>query len=177
MFCDAVVLGNQHSSMQPSTKISVLFCCMGNICRSPTAEAAFRHALINARLDGAITCDSAGTHGYHVGDPPDQRAQEAALRRGYDMSKLRARQVSAQDFERFDHVLAMDRHNLALLKELCPPQYAHKLALYCDLHADFAGREVPDPYYGGPQGFDTVLDMVEAVNASLLARLRQSRPG
>src|SRR6185369_4441280 len=163
--------------MPDSTKIRVLFCCMGNICRSPTAEAAFRQALVDASLEDSITCDSAGTHGYHAGDPPDQRAQQAALRRGYDMSNLRARQVSAKDFERFDHVLAMDRHNLALLRELCPPQYAHKLALYCDFHADYAGREVPDPYYGGPQGFDKVLDMVEAVNASLLARLRQSRQG
>ena len=149
---------------------------MGNICRSPTAEAVFRHAVINAKLEHAIECDSAGTHGYHSGEPPDQRAQKAALRRGYDMSNLRARKVNAIDFARFDHVLAMDRNNLALLTELCPLAYVHKLALYCDFHADYAGCEVPDPYYGVPRGFDDVLDRVEAVSASLLASLRQLRP-
>jgi protein-tyrosine phosphatase len=163
--------------MQAFAKISVLFCCMGNICRSPTAEAVFKHAVVNAKLSDTIACDSAGTHGYHVGDPPDERAQEAALRRGYDMSNLRARQVSVKDFAEFDFVLAMDRHNLALLTEQCPPEFAHKLALYCDFHADYAGREVPDPYYGGARGFEEVLDLVEAVSMSLLARLRQSHAG
>jgi low molecular weight protein-tyrosine phosphatase len=108
----------------------VLFVCMGNICRSPTAEAVFRHAAQQAGLEGAIDCDSAGTHDYHIGEPPDQRAQQAASLRGYDMSHLRGRQVSRQDFEQFDYVLAMDRHNLALLERQCPPQHAHKLSLY-----------------------------------------------
>ena len=157
-----------------ASSVHVLFVCMGNICRSPTAEAVFRHAVANAELAHLIECDSAGTHGYHIGEPPDRRAQQAALRRGYDMSNLRGRKVGRKDFERFDHVVAMDRHNLALLEEMCPSQYAHKLALYCDFHAEFAGCEVPDPYYGGPQGFEQVLDMIEVVSASLIARLRQA---
>ena len=163
---------NELSNSAKNTR--VLFVCMGNICRSPTAEAVFRQAVVNAKLEHAIECDSAGTHAYHVGEPPDQRAQQAALRRGYDMSDLRAREVDVKDFGRFDHVVAMDRQNLALLTELCPPEYAHKLTLYCDFHPDYAGREVPDPYYGGPRGFDTVLDLTESVSASLLARLRKA---
>ena len=159
--------------MATEKKIGVLFVCMGNICRSPTAEAVFRHAVRQAGLQPVIECDSAGTHGYHIGEPPDKRAQQAALGRGYDMSNLRGRKVSRKDFEKFDHVVAMDRHNLALLEDLCPTLHAHKLALYCDFHAEYAGREVPDPYYGGPQGFEQVLDMIEAVSESLVARLRQ----
>jgi protein-tyrosine phosphatase len=157
--------------------VRILFVCMGNICRSPTAEAVFRRAVAQAGLADVIECDSAGTHGYHIGEPPDQRAQQAALLRGYDMSGLRGRKVGKRDFEAFDRVLAMDRHNLALLEELCPPQYAYKLGLYCDIHADFAGREVPDPYYGGPRGFEQVLDMIEAVSTSLVARLTQAPRG
>ncbi|MDD4945875.1 MAG: low molecular weight phosphotyrosine protein phosphatase, partial [Gallionella sp.] len=126
--------------MENRETISVLFVCMGNICRSPTAEAVFRHAVASAGLSGAIECDSAGTHGYHIGEPPDQRAQQAALRRGYDMSNLRGRKVAKLDFERFDHVVAMDRHNLALLEAQCPKQHAHKLALFCDFKAEFTGR-------------------------------------
>jgi len=125
---------------------------MGNICRSPTAEAVFKRAVVKSGLKDVIDCDSAGTHGYHVGEPPDQRAQQAALRRGYDMSNLRARQVVRRDFELFDYVVAMDKHNLALLEDICPKQHADKLALYCDFHAEYAGREVPDPYYGGGRG-------------------------
>ena len=147
---------------------------MGNICRSPTAEAVFRHAVKAAGLADMIECDSAGTHDYHIGDPPDQRAQHAANRRGYDMSQLRGRQVGRQDFEEFDYVIAMDRRNHALLEALCPPQYAGKLALFCDFHGEFAGREVPDPYYGDPRGFERVLDLIETVSASLIARLRES---
>ena len=147
---------------------------MGNICRSPTAEAVFRHGVSRAGLQDLIDCDSAGTHGYHIGEPPDRRAQQAALGRGYDMSHLRGRQVNKKDFETFDYVVAMDRHNLALLAGQCPPAYSDKLVLYCDYNAGYVGREVPDPYYGGPQGFEQVLDMIEAVSDSLIARLRQA---
>ena len=153
--------------------IRVLFVCMGNICRSPTAEAVFRRAVDNAGLKGTIECDSAGTHGYHVGEPPDHRAQLAAGRRGYDMSNLRGRKVGKRDFEHFDYVVAMDRRNLALLEEQCPPQHAEKLKLYCDFHENYAGCEVPDPYYGDASGFEQVLDMIEAVSASLITHLQQ----
>jgi protein-tyrosine phosphatase len=160
--------------MSAEKKIRVLFVCMGNICRSPTAEAVFRRTVAYAGLEDRIECDSAGTHGYHIGEPPDQRAQQAAMPRGYDMGNLRGRKVGTKDFEQFDHIVAMDRHNLALLEDMCPKQHANKLALYCDFHAEYAGREVPDPYYGGPQGFEQVLDMIEAVSDSLVARLRKS---
>ena len=151
----------------------ILFVCMGNLCRSPTAEAVFRHVIRQAGLEHAIECDSAGTHDYHIGDPPDERAQHAAARRGYDMSGLRGRQVAQRDFEQFDRVFAMDRHNLALLKRACPAQHAHKLALYGDAHERYAGQEVPDPYYGGASSFEQVLDMVEQINATLLESLRR----
>ena len=160
--------------MPKDGKVRVLFVCMGNICRSPTAEAVFRRAVDEAGLKDLIECDSAGTHDYHVGEPPDQRAQQAASRRGYDMSNLRGRQVGERDFSRFDYVVAMDRRNLSLLQELCPAAHAGKLGLYGDFHEDYSGREVPDPYYGGPRGFEQVLDMIEAVSGSLLARLQQA---
>jgi protein-tyrosine phosphatase len=158
--------------MERSKKIRVLFVCMGNICRSPTAEAVFRHAVQKAGLADLIECDSAGTHDYHIGEPPDHRAQKAAGRRGYDMSQLRGRQVSSRDFEEFDYVVAMDRRNHSLLEALCPRGLEEKLVLYCDFHAEHAGREVPDPYYGGDRGFEQVLDLIEAVSASLIARLK-----
>ena len=162
--------------MPKEKKIRVLFVCMGNICRSPTAEAVFRRAVDKAQLKDLIECDSAGTHGYHSGEPPDPRAQQAAARRGYDMSHLRGRQVGQHDFAQFDYVVAMDRRNFSMLAGLCPPQYADRLVLYCDFHAELAGRDVPDPYYGGAQGFEQVLDLIEAVSQSLLARIRQSQP-
>ena len=158
--------------MPEAKKIRVLFVCMGNICRSPTAEVVFRHAVARAGLEALIECDSAGTHDYHVGAPPDRRAQSAARRRGYEMCDLRGRQVGAHDFEQFDHVVAMDHRNFALLKTLCPPAYRHKLELFCNFHPEYAGREVPDPYYGGPEGFEQVLDTLEAVSQSLITRIR-----
>jgi protein-tyrosine phosphatase len=153
-------------------KSSVLFVCMGNICRSPTAEAVFRHVVTQSGLTALISCDSAGTHDYHIGEPPDQRTCQAALRRGYDMSALRARQVCVEDFTRFDRVLAMDRRNLDALVRMCPQAARKRLQLYSDLHENYAGQDVPDPYYGGSSGFERVLDMVEAISARLLERLR-----
>lgn len=151
----------------------VLFVCMGNICRSPMAEGVFKRHVAEAGLSDQIASDSAGTHGYHIGEPPDPRAQRALERRGYDISELRARQVTRRDFDEFDHVLAMDEANFRLLARLCPQAQAHKLKLFMEFHADPAMREVPDPYYGGVQGFDTVLDMVEAAAQGLLRHLRQ----
>lgn len=150
----------------------VLFVCMGNICRSPMAEGVFKRRVSEAGLADQIASDSAGTHDYHIGEPPDARAQRAVERRGYDISDLRGRQITRRDFGDFDYILAMDETNLRLLARLCPPQQAHKLKLFMEFHADPATREVPDPYYGGIQGFETVLDMVEEAAQGLLSHLQ-----
>ena len=157
--------------------MKILFVCMGNICRSPMAEGVFKHHVKQAGLDGRISTDSAGTHDYHVGEPPDPRAQRAAKRRGYDLSVLRARQVDPGDFSSFDYVLAMDELNLRLLERLCPSQHAHKLKLFMEFSTSSALREVPDPYYGGEQGFERVLDMVEQAAQELLDHLRRRLAG
>ncbi|SEP15874.1 low molecular weight protein-tyrosine-phosphatase [Nitrosovibrio sp. Nv6] len=156
-----------------NTKTSVLFVCMGNICRSPTAEAVFRQQVKTAGFEKAIHIDSAGTHDYHVGQPPDERAQKAAGRRGYDTKELRARQVHEKDFEVFHYILAMDRANLAVLERECPPQYSHKLGLLMQYSERFSKgmEEVPDPYFGGSQGFEHVLNMVEEAGRGLLNRI------
>jgi protein-tyrosine phosphatase len=154
----------------------ILFVCMGNICRSPMAEGVFKRLVAVAGLADDIASDSAGTHDYHVGEPPDARAQRAVERRGYDISGLRGRQVTRRDFSDFDCVLAMDEMNLRLLTGLCPQEHAHKLKLFLDFHADPALREVPDPYYGGTQGFEKVLDMVEEAAQGLLRHLEQQLP-
>ncbi|MCX7896577.1 MAG: low molecular weight phosphotyrosine protein phosphatase [Rhodocyclaceae bacterium] len=147
----------------------ILFVCMGNICRSPTAEGVARAMAQKWGLDQCYEFDSAGTHGYHVGSPPDRRAQWAAAKRGYDLSGLRARQVEIADFHRFDRILAMDYENLSQLTHLCPPQERGKLGLL--LHYAKTGlEEVPDPYYGGPEGFEYVLDLIEQAIAGLLGR-------
>lgn len=149
-------------------KVRVLFVCMGNICRSPTAEGVFLHKVESAGLLDLISTDSAGTHDYHVGRAPDRRAQHAAQQRGYDLSGLRGRQVEPNDFQEFDYVLAMDRENLANLQRICPPQQQGKLSLFMEFSRNFGVREVPDPYYGGEQGFEQVLDMVEDAAEGLL---------
>lgn len=153
--------------------IRVLFICMGNICRSPTAEAVFRHYVENAGLSGRILIDSAGTHDYHIGDAPDARAQRAAQQRGYDMSGLRGRQVEEGDFHRSDYVLAMDKANLAILQRLAPPASDAQVRLFLEYARHHAEREVPDPYYGGADGFERVLDMVEDAAEGLLQHIRQ----
>lgn len=145
---------------------------MGNICRSPTAEGVFRHLVAQAGLQDRIHIDSAGTHDYHVGSPPDERSAHHALRRGYDLSKQRARQVGPRDFERFDLLLAMDHENLALLEEDCPPAHRHKLRRLMEFAPAGLGEVVADPYYGGDRGFETVLDHVEAACGGLLAHVR-----
>lgn len=163
--------------MNNKKNIAVLFVCMGNICRSPTAEAVFRHYVENAGMSGQIRIDSAGTHDYHIGDAPDMRAQRAAQQRGYDMEDLRGRQVEALDFQRFDYVLAMDETNLAILQRLVPPTGGAKLQLFLDYARHHAEREVPDPYYGGADGFERVLDMVEDAAEGLLQYIRQRHFG
>jgi len=153
-------------------KVSVLFVCMGNICRSPTAEGVFRALVDEAGLAHDVHIDSAGTHAYHVGASPDARAQSAARGRGYDLSCLIGRQVEAADFGEFDFILAMDAENLSNLKKRCPRDHAHKLSLFLAFSPAYAGQEVPDPYYGGAQGFDRVLDMVEDASRGLLGAIR-----
>lgn len=154
-------------------KLAVLFVCMGNICRSPTAQGVFRQLLQQEGLSELVEVDSAGTHGYHVGQPPDARAQRAALARGIGLSDLRARQAQAEDFFRFDYVVAMDRENLRLLSGLCPRGYEHRLCLLMDFAPDLGVSEVPDPYYGGASGFDRVYDLVQAAAQGLLFDIRQ----
>jgi protein-tyrosine phosphatase len=156
--------------------VKVLMVCMGNICRSPMAHGYFEHLVRQARLEQQIQVDSAGTHAYHVGNPPDSRAQQTARRRGIDLSGQRARKALREDFLAFDYVLAMDRDNYALLAELCPEGQEHKLRLFLEFAPQLAEREVPDPYYGGAEGFERVFDMVEAAAAGLLAEIR-SRHG
>jgi protein-tyrosine phosphatase len=151
----------------------VLFVCMGNICRSPTAEGVFREFARRHAPDLALEVDSAGTHDYHVGEPPDPRALKAASTRGLDISGLRARQVEAADFERFDLILAMDRLNYETLRERSPPAFRSRIRLLLEFADDASREDVPDPYYGGPQGFEEVLDLLEDAAAGLLAEVRR----
>lgn len=153
----------------------ILFVCMGNICRSPTAEAVFRHLVAREAADFAIEIDSAGTHDYHIGQAPDRRAQWAARRRGIDLAGLRARMIEASDFERFDLILAMDQQNRAELLARAPAANHARIRLFMDFAPDAYTREVPDPYYGGDTGFEEVLDLLQEAAAGLLAELRQQR--
>jgi protein-tyrosine phosphatase len=148
--------------------MKVLFVCTGNICRSPTAEAVFRAKAAARGLSERVFADSAGTHGYHIGEPPDPRTRAAAQRRGYPMAGMFARKVSAADFRAFDLVVAMDEGHLRLLKRLAPAPAGEKLRLFMALVREATHRDVPDPYYGGPDGFDRVLDLVEAGVDALL---------
>jgi protein-tyrosine phosphatase len=151
---------------------SVLMVCMGNICRSPTAEGVLRRLVQRAGLQDEVHIDSAGTLDYHVGSPPDARSQRHALRRGYDLSSLRARQVDRRDFERFDLVLAMDWQNLEELQALCPTAHRHKLRRLMEFAPAGLGEVVADPYYGGQAGFEAVLDHVEQACEGLLDHVR-----
>lgn len=152
-------------------RVGVLFVCMGNICRSPTAEGVFRIVASRAGLLGRLDIDSAGTHGYHAGEPPDRRATQAAQARGYDIARLRARQVGQADFERFGWIYAMDEANLRVLTGLRPRGYQGNLGLYLDLVPEVGAREMPDPYYGGAEGFERVVDLAEAAAEALVAKL------
>mgnify|MGYP003588366591 FL=1 len=156
-----------------ATTYSVIFVCMGNICRSPTAHGVFRHKLLHSGLMEQVSVDSAGTHNYHPGKAPDERTQRHAAQRGYDLSNLRARQVLPEDFERYDMVLAMDWDNLALLQELCPTRHAFKVRRMTEFCQQFDGPVVPDPYYGGVAGFEEVLDLVEDACEGLLRHVHK----
>lgn len=152
-------------------KVGVLFVCMGNICRSPTAEGVFRklHLELASHLD--LHIDSAGTHAYHIGDPPDPRSRAAALKRGVDIGGHRGRQVTAGDFHVFDYVLAMDSENLGRLERLQPKDGKAELKLLLEYAEGTGGLDVPDPYYGGSRGFEEVLDLVEAGGRGLLQEI------
>ena len=154
-------------------KVRVLFICMGNICRSPTAEGAFRKLVAAQGLAQQIEADSAGTHDYHEGHPPDARAQASARHRGIDLSGLRARSVSVEDFARFDYIVAMDRSNRAVLEAQCPRHYRTKISLLLQYAGDVDTDEVPDPYYGGATGFEQVLDLVEEGAEGLFEEVRR----
>lgn len=159
------------------SKVRILFVCMGNICRSPTAQGVFRKLVQEAGLAGQIESDSAGTHAYHVGEPPDPRAQQTAQRRGIDLSDLRARRAGAADFARFDYILAMDQDNYHALSAICPAGLEPRLSLLLDHAPQVRTREVPDPYYGGPSGFDAVFDLVEEAARGLLADIQRRHLG
>lgn len=157
--------------------VRVLFVCTGNICRSPTAEGVFRKLVRDARLHDRIEVDSAGTIAYHAGEAPDTRSCKHALHRGIDLSDLRARQVREDDFESFDHILAMDRGHLDHLRAMCPEDHLGKLRLMLDLTPGCGITDVPDPYYGGRDGFERVLDLIEGASVELLAELQGALPG
>ena len=152
--------------------VRVLFVCMGNICRSPTAEGVFRDLVERQGLGASITIDSAGTLDYHTGEPPDERAQAAARGRGVEIGHQSARQATKDDFNRFDYVLAMDRTNRRTLAKMCPPGAEHRLHLFMDFCRDGGSGDVPDPYYGGPGGFERVLDLIEEGAKGLLDHIR-----
>ena len=154
-------------------KVRVLFVCMGNICRSPLAHGFFEQLVEQAGLGASIEVDSAGTHSYHVGDPPDERARQSALRRGFDIGHQRARRAQVPDFEHFDYVLAMDDENYRCLEHLSGTTHQHKLKLLLEFAPHLNEREVPDPYYGGASGFERVIDLVEEAARGLLADIRQ----
>ena len=159
--------------MNDEMRTRVLFVCMGNICRSPTAEGVFRHFVREDGLAERVEVDSAGTHAYHTNEPADRRANAAAERRGYSLADIRARRVQDKDFDTFDYIIAMDRDNLALLTEQADAEHHHKIRLFLEFasgHED----EVPDPYYGGAAGFERVLDLIEDASRGLLGTLQKS---
>ena len=155
--------------------VSVLFVCLGNICRSPTAHGVFEQMVSEAGLQQYITVDSCGTGDWHIGHSPDKRSASAALSRGYDLSHLRSRQINANDFNQFDYILVMDQQNLIDVQAMCPSDFTGKLELFLDYANNFsATKEVPDPYYGGLSGFDDVIDLVVDASKTLLSTLQMT---
>ena len=167
-------MATTHHPQAKRPSCRILFVCLGNICRSPTAEGVLRHLAAGEAPRLALDIDSAGTADYHIGAPPDLRSQRAALRRGIDISGLRARQVSKQDFERFDLILAMDRENLSELQALKPRDSRAALKLFLDYAPAVKLCDVPDPYYRDTAAFEEVLDLTTAASRGLLASLHQS---
>lgn len=155
--------------------VKVLFVCLGNICRSPTAEGVFRKLVREHDLAQHFEIDSAGTHAYHIDEAPDERAQAACARRGIDISRLRGRKAIAGDIQSFDYVLAMDRENYENLRRICPPGFETRIRLFMEFARNRREQEVPDPYFGGAGGFDRVLDMIEDAAQGLLEEIRRTR--
>ncbi len=155
-------------------QVKVLFVCMGNICRSPTAEGVFRGLVEEAGLSHVIETDSAGTHSYHVGAEPDSRAQAVALTRGFDLSDLRGRKFISEDFVEFDYLMAMDADNYSNMDDIKPDNATGSLHLFLEFASKHSEKEVPDPYYGGPKGFDRVFDMVEDASKGLLEHIKKA---
>ena len=153
------------------TKTKILFVCLGNICRSPMAEGAFRHLVEERGLEERVEIDSAGTGAWHVGEAPDERAMAAAIMRGIDLSGQRARKVRPEDFAHYDYILPMDQQNHMNLMRMSPPEHRHKIRLFLSFAPDQPEREVPDPYYGGEQGFEHALDLVQAASRGLLREI------
>jgi protein-tyrosine phosphatase len=164
---------NTNTNASQPTRTRVLMVCMGNICRSPTAEAVLRHRVTRAGLLERVEIDSAGTHAWHTRNPPDERSIAHAARRGYDLTGLRARRIEPADFDRFDLLLAMDEDNLAHLLETAPAEAHHRLRLLMTFAPQPGLHEVPDPYYGGPAGFERVLDLIESACDGLVEHLRR----
>lgn len=164
------------SSRRSAVKLRILMVCMGNICRSPTAEAVLRHRLLRHGLADRVELDSAGTQAYHIGKSPDERSIAHAARRGYDLSNLCARKVTDSDFETFDLILAMDNDNLRELMERCPEELQGRIHRFMDFAPEGLPQAVPDPYYGGAAGFERVLDLIEVTCDGLIARLYPVEP-
>ena len=159
--------------MNENSQVKILFVCMGNICRSPTAHGVFRALVEKAGLAHRILIDSAGTHAYHEGEPPDKRALSTAERRGIQMADLTARRVAPEDFHAFDYIVAMDQDNYMALSSICPEALYDKIYLLMDFSPQARTREVPDPYYGGPAGFERVFDLVESGAEALLQEIQR----
>ena len=155
-------------------KTSVLFVCLGNICRSPTAHGVFETLVSQAGLDQHVHIDSCGTGSWHIGQPPDDRTQKAALQRGYDLSRLRARRLEEADFKRFDYILAMDTRNLADAIKVATSNYNGRIQLFMDYAPEESVLEVPDPYYGDEDGFERVLHLIETASKGLLNRIQNN---
>lgn len=172
----AAKAAGRHTEPEAATVRRVLFVCMGNICRSPTAEGVLRRLLEQHAPELNVHVDSAGTHAYHLGQPPDPRACRAAERRGVDLTKQRARQVTVRDFEEFELVLAMDEQNRAQLRELAPMERHERIRLFLEFAPDAGRNDVPDPYYGGANGFEYVLDLVERASRGLIEHLKRTEP-
>ena len=160
--------------MSKQKPLKVLFVCMGNICRSPSAEGVFNKLINELQLEKCFSIDSAGTHAYHIGESPDLRSQRAAEERQIDLSMLRARKVIMGDFEDFDYLLAMDKDNHAIMMQACPENYQHKIKLFLDYAPHLDTDEVPDPYYGGTYGFEKVLDLIEEASDGFITQLKKS---